>query len=131
MSAFAKLSTPPHRLKEPAMGYDMPSRRFVLKAGAAAGGGLLLSLHLPSLARASADASGNFEPNAFLRIDPHNTITLILPHTEVGQGIYTSAAMLMGEELEIGLDQVQIEAAPPDIKKYIDPLLGDQATGGS
>ncbi len=39
--------------------------------------------------------------------------------------------MLMGEELEIGLDQVNIEAAPPDIKKYIDPLLGDQATGGS
>ncbi len=39
--------------------------------------------------------------------------------------------MLMGEELEVGLDQVSIEAAPPDIKKYIDPLLGDQATGGS
>ncbi|HEY0145607.1 MAG TPA: molybdopterin cofactor-binding domain-containing protein [Methylovirgula sp.] len=113
------------------MGYDLPSRRFVLKAGAAVGGGLLLGLHLPSLARASADMSSDFEPNAFLRIDPHNTITLILPHTEVGQGIYTSAAMLMGEELEIGLDQVNIEAAPPDIKKYIDPLLGDQATGGS
>jgi isoquinoline 1-oxidoreductase subunit beta len=113
------------------MGYDMPSRRLVLKAGAAAGGGLLLGIHLPSLARASADTSGDFEPNAFLRIDPHNTITLILPHTEVGQGVYTSAAMLMGEELEIGLDQVHIEAAPPNIKKYIDPLLGDQATGGS
>jgi isoquinoline 1-oxidoreductase subunit beta len=113
------------------MGYEMPSRRVVLKAGVAAGGGLLLGLHLPGLARASADTSGDFEPNAFLRIDPHNTITLILPHTECGQGVYTSASMLMGEELEIGLDQVHIEAAPPDIKKYIDPLLGDQATGGS
>jgi isoquinoline 1-oxidoreductase subunit beta len=112
------------------MGYDMPSRRTFLKVSAAAGGGLLLGLHLPSLARASADTDA-FEPNAFVRIDPNGAVTAILPHTEVGQGIYTSALQLIGEELELGLDQMQIEAAPPDLKKYIDPLLGDQATGGS
>ncbi|QAY95657.1 aldehyde dehydrogenase [Methylovirgula ligni] len=114
------------------MGYDMPSRRFVLKAGAAAGGGLLLGLHLPSLARATAAPGAmDLAPNAFVRIDTHGTITLILPHTEFGQGIYTSSAMLMGEELDVGLDQIAVETAPPDIKHYIDPILGDEATGGS
>ena len=115
------------------MGHNLPSRRFVLKASAAAGGGLLLGLHLPSLARAGAetDATGEFTPNAFVRIDTHGGVTLISPHAEVGQGIYTSSAMLVGEELDVGLDRIRIEAAPPDIKKYIDPLIGDQATGGS
>ena len=69
-------------------------------------------------------------PNAFLRITADG-ITLILPHTEVGQGVYTSSAMLMAEELDVDLDQIRIESAPPDLNKYLDPLLYDQATGGS
>jgi isoquinoline 1-oxidoreductase beta subunit len=120
---------------------ETPSRRLLLKAGLLAGGGLMLGLRLPSLARAADPApapgstrgatKGIFAPNAFLQIDPHGAVTFILPHTEVGQGIYTAAAMLIAEELEVGLDQIQVQAAPPDIIKYIDPLLGDQATGGS
>jgi isoquinoline 1-oxidoreductase beta subunit len=112
----------------------MPTRRLLLKAVVIAGGGLVVGLHLPSAAPAADLAtanSGEFVPNAFVRIEPHGAITLIMPHTEVGQGIYTSAAMLIGEELEVGLDQIQVQAAPPDLAKYKDPLLGDQATGGS
>jgi isoquinoline 1-oxidoreductase subunit beta len=108
----------------------LPSRRLLLQAGLLAGGGLVLGLRLSGRAKAD-DAPDTFEPNAFLRIDSKGTITLILPHAEVGQGIYTSSAMLMAEELEVGLDQIQVEPAPPDLKKYMDPLLGDQATGGS
>ncbi len=111
---------------------DMPTRRFVLKAGAVAGGGLMLGLRLSTPAKAAEPvASGDFLPNAFVRIDARGAITLIFPHAEVGQGVYTSSAMLMGEELEAGLDQVDIETASPDIAKYLDPLLYDQATGGS
>jgi isoquinoline 1-oxidoreductase beta subunit len=116
------------------MGYETPSRRLFLKASLLAGGGMMLDLHLPSLARGvetPANSVEQFAPNAFVRIDSRGAITLIMPHTEVGQGIYTSAAMLMGEELEVGLDQIQVQAAPPDLAKYADPLLGDQATGGS
>jgi isoquinoline 1-oxidoreductase beta subunit len=115
------------------MEHQMPSRRLLLKASLIAGGGLMIGLRLPSLARAAdpVSPSSDFAPNAFLRIDAHGVITFILPHTEVGQGIYTAAAMLIGEELEVGLDQIQVQPAPPDIVKYIDPLLGDQATGGS
>ena len=54
-----------------------------------------------------------------------------MSHTEVGQGIYTSACMLLAEELEVGLDQIQPEAAPPNAALYSDPDLGEQATGGS
>jgi isoquinoline 1-oxidoreductase subunit beta len=116
------------------MGYDALSRRSLLKYSLAAGGGLMLGLRLPSRSRAAESVAGGgaqFAPNAFVRIATDGTITLILPHSEFGQGIYTSSAMLMGEELEVGLDQVQVRPAPPDLKKYMDPLLYDQATGGS
>jgi isoquinoline 1-oxidoreductase beta subunit len=113
------------------MSTETLSRRSLLKAGALAGGGLLLSMHLPALRAGEADAQVATLANAFLRIDGAGKITLILPHGEVGQGIYTSASMLMAEELEVGLDQIGVEAAPPDLAKYLDPLLGDQATGGS
>ena len=76
-------------------------------------------------------AQGGFAPNAYIRIAPSGAITFIMSHTEVGQGIYTSACMLIAEELEVGLDQIQPEAAPPNAALYSDPDLGEQATGGS
>ncbi|MDQ0564070.1 isoquinoline 1-oxidoreductase beta subunit [Rhizobium mesoamericanum] len=113
---------------------NLHSRRGFLKGTALATGGILLSLQLPDAmrTRAALAASGlsHFVPNAFVKIDDHG-ITLIMPHTEVGQGIYTSSAMTMAEELELELDQVKVEAAPPDMSKYMDPNLYDQATGGS
>jgi isoquinoline 1-oxidoreductase beta subunit len=108
----------------------MMHRRTVLRAGLAIGGGLLLSLHLPGIGRA-AEADTTFAPNAFIRIDHSGAVTLIMADTECGQGIWTSSAMLLAEELEVGLDQVQLEAAPPNAALYANPLLGLQATGGS
>ena len=48
---------------------------------------------------------------------------------EMGQGTYTSLPMLLAEELEVGLDQVRIEAAPADNALYANKLLGIQTTG--
>ena len=108
------------------------SRRSFLKASAAAGGGLLLSVALP-LARGEANAPGSasFEPNAFIRIGRDGTIVLIMPYVEMGQGTYTSIPMLIAEELEVDLAQVRLEHAPPNEKLYANPLLGVQATGNS
>ena len=40
--------------------------------------------------------------------------------------------MLIAEELEVGLDQITVQAAPPDTSSFTSTrLLGDQATGGS
>ena len=110
----------------------MTSRRFVLKAGLAVGGGLLLDVYVPQFVRAAAPGDdATFAPNAFVRIDKTGAVTLIMRDTEVGQGIFTSLAMLIAEELEVGLDQVSVQPAPPNLKLYTSPLLGDQATGGS
>lgn len=142
MYEFAKPSAQRPR-RETLMMADQPlGRRALLKASFAAGGGLLVGLHLVSTASAAElltratpmpppDFAGDFEPNAFIRVDPKGAVTFIMRNTEVGQGIYTAASMLIAEELEVGLDQIAVEAAPPNLKLYTDPLLEEQATGGS
>jgi CO/xanthine dehydrogenase Mo-binding subunit len=108
------------------------SRRTFLVTSAAAGGGLLLGVYLPRSIGAKAQvADGIFAPNAFLRIRPDDSITLIMPQVEMGQGTYTSMSMLIAEELEVDLVKVILEAAPPSDKLYANPLLGFQVTGGS
>jgi isoquinoline 1-oxidoreductase beta subunit len=109
------------------------SRRKVLQAGAAVGGGLMLSLSLP-FANGEAEAAGadGFAPNAFIRIGGDGQIVLTMPYVEMGQGTYTSIPMLIAEELEVDLKQVRLEHAPPNEKLYGNPLLGGiQATGNS
>jgi isoquinoline 1-oxidoreductase beta subunit len=111
----------------------LTSRRRFLQAGAAAGGGLMLSLRLPFANHhaQAADADG-FAPNAFIRIEADGQIVLTMPYVEMGQGTYTSIAMLIAEELEVELRQVRLEHAPPDEKLYGNPLFGGlQATGNS
>ena len=54
-----------------------------------------------------------------------------MPNVEMGQGIYTGACMLLAEELDVGLDQIRVEHAPPSDELYGLPLLGGQITGGS
>jgi len=106
---------------------DPVSRREFLIVGAAAGSGLLLGWHMADARPAAAD----FAPNAFIRIGTDGRITLIMNQVEMGQGTYTSMPMLLAEELEVGLEQVQLEHAPPDDKLYANPFLGDQETGAS
>jgi isoquinoline 1-oxidoreductase subunit beta len=110
---------------------DLSRRRF-LQAGAAAGGGLILSLSLPCADdEAEAADTDCFMPNAFIRIDGDGQIVLTMPYVEMGQGTYTSISMLIAEELEVDLKQVRAEHAPPNEKLYANPLLGVQATGNS
>src|SRR6202048_3237788 len=109
------------------------SRRRFLQAGAAAGGGLMLSLSLPFATREAqaADPDG-FAPNAFIHITGDGQIVLTMPYVEMGQGTYTGIPMLIAEELEVDLKQVRLEHAPPNEKLYGNPLLGGiQATGNS
>ena len=74
---------------------------------------------LPASEPGDADIAGNsFSPNAFIRIDRSGKVTLVMSQVEMGQGTYTSMAMLIAEELEVGLDQVQLEHAPPNAKLY-------------
>ena len=83
------------------------SRRSLLQAGAAAGGGLLLSLSLVSPKR-EAEAAADFAPNAFIRIERDGQIVLTMPYVEMGQGTYTSIPM--SESVGCGLAASRAEA---------------------
>jgi isoquinoline 1-oxidoreductase beta subunit len=134
----------PHRAARAGAGARF-SRRAFLRIGAAAGGGLLLGISFSALAQGDAQTrksviggdgnesaqDGVFEPNAFVQIDRSGKVTLIVPKVEMGQGVYTSIPMLIAEELEVPLDSVSVDHAPPNEKLFMDPLLGGQLTGGS
>jgi isoquinoline 1-oxidoreductase subunit beta len=111
------------------------SRRDFVVVLTAAGGGLLLGCRVGdrsgATTAAAAGAPPAFAPNAFIRIGSDGGVTLVMNQVEMGQGTYTSMPMLLAEELEVGLDQVQLEHAPPNDKLYANPLFGDQETGGS
>lgn len=110
------------------------SRREVLTAGLA--GGFLLAFHLP--VRAANEpvqppdiTEGRFAPNAFIRIAPTGETIFVMPQVEMGQGVYTSIAMIIAEELDADFSKLTLEHAPPSDKLYGNPLFGIQATGNS
>ncbi|MFZ5446610.1 MAG: molybdopterin cofactor-binding domain-containing protein [Myxococcota bacterium] len=103
------------------------SRRGFLKAGAAAGGALLLEVW-PEPAGA-ADLS-SVMPDARLRIGADDVVTLVLASVEMGQGTATMQAQLVAEELEVRPELLRLELATND-RRYDNPALGFQLTGGS
>ncbi len=107
-------------------------RRQFLKFSVAASGGLLIGFYLPAMSTlGSAQQSANtFMPNAFVRIGTDERVTVIVNHSEMGQGVYTSLPMLLAEELDADWTKVGFESAPVD-PKYNHPAFGMQMTGGS
>jgi isoquinoline 1-oxidoreductase subunit beta len=115
-------------------------RQFVLVASAV-GGALVLGITARRLQHRAAGVAGGARGvlNAFVRIEPSGRVTLVMPKVEMGQGTYTSLPMLIAEELEVGLEAVSVEAAPPNPEVYgfvPDPsadegLKFDQSTGTS
>ena len=106
------------------------SRREFVKLSAAAGGGLVMALQIPGCAPADEDggtaADGAFRPNAFVRIHPDTTATVTVAKSEMGQGVRTTLALIVAEELDLAWDRVRVEQAPADEATY-----GSQGTGGS
>ena len=105
------------------------SRRDFLKVSAAAGGGLLLTVSLPGLARAAETGEARSDAatlNAYVRIAPDNIVTIMSKNPEIGQGIKTMLPMLIAEELDVDWKQVRTEQAKLDPAHY-----GSQFAGGS
>ncbi|WP_413672679.1 molybdopterin cofactor-binding domain-containing protein [Massilia cellulosiltytica] len=118
----------------PAGRFAPTSRRGFLKAGTLATGGLVLGFVLPTggrFARAADAAKPTvYAPNAFLRVAPDNTVTVIVNRLEFGQGVHTALPMVIADELDADWSQVRSELAPAaDV--YKDPAFGIQMTGGS
>ena len=113
-----------------------PSRREALKMGGLmvaflwlGGGAKVLGRGVQAGRIEAGDPA--FAPNAFIRVGNDGSVHLVMPSIEMGQGSYTGQATLLAEEMDLGLDQITVEHAPPNRKLYANPLLGDQATGGS
>src|SRR5438445_10565248 len=115
------------------MNAPVMERRDFLKFTVAASGGLLIGIYLPTaskLVRADEKTADGFMPNAFVRVGSDERITVIVNHSEMGQGVYTALPMLLAEELDADWSKVGFESAPVD-PKYNHPAFGMQLTGGS
>ncbi|BAN34859.1 Isoquinoline 1-oxidoreductase beta subunit [Sulfuricella denitrificans skB26] len=112
-----------------------PTRRKFLKTSATLGAGLTIAFYLPvGAARmmAGQGAGKPFAPNAFIRIAPDDTVTVIVKHLEMGQGVNTGLPTLVAEELDVPWEKIRVESAPADAKLYNNLLWGPmQGTGGS
>src|SRR4051812_22276326 len=94
------------------------SRRSFIRASVAAGGGLMLGFHMPVALAAtigprtqSTTTAVGTEINAWIVIDKDGTVTLRIPHTEMGQGGITSVALLIAEELNVDWNKIKTEFA--------------------
>ena len=114
-----------------------PARRKFIKDTAALAGGLVIGFYLPKGGRAYAAEEAPkpgkkkiYPPNAFIRIDPDDSITIIVNKSEMGQGVYTSLPMMIAEELEADWSRISVESAPV-AAVYNHTSFPMQMTGGS
>ncbi|HZJ54607.1 MAG TPA: molybdopterin cofactor-binding domain-containing protein, partial [Myxococcaceae bacterium] len=110
------------------------SRRDFLRSSAVAGTGLVIAFIVPRRAEALLAGPAAKKPlpppNAFLRIGTDESVTILLAHSEMGQGIWTTLPMLVAEELDCDWSRVRVEHAPA-APVYAHTAFGAQMTGGS
>ena len=111
---------------------DWDRRGFLKSLGGAAAGLVIAFQWGGGRLRAAAAASpeGTFAPNAFVRVSPDGAVTVVINHSEMGQGIATALPMLVAEELDADWSRVRTEFAPVDAA-YNHAMFGIQMTGGS
>ena len=115
-----------------------PNRREFLKAATLTTAGLVVGFYVPAGRRLALAAEAPAAPaapplpqaNAFLRIAPDDTVTVLLAHSEMGQGIWTALPMLIAEELDYDVARMRVEHAPA-APAYFHTAFGAQMTGGS
>lgn len=93
------------------------TRRAFIGAGVLAGGTLVLGIAIRPGNRVSKVAGliaseGETVMNIWLKIAPENTVTAIIPHAEMGQGVHTALAMMLADEMEADWSKVKFEEAP-------------------
>ncbi|MBS0471982.1 MAG: xanthine dehydrogenase family protein molybdopterin-binding subunit [Proteobacteria bacterium] len=95
------------------------TRRMILLGGLGTAGALVVGYALwPSHRLEKADAlaakPGEKFINNWLKIASDDTVTVVVPHCDMGTGIYTALPQMAAEELDADWSKVKVEAAPPD-----------------
>jgi isoquinoline 1-oxidoreductase subunit beta len=103
------------------------SRRHFLRTAAASGAALVIQFNWAPLALAGEDQEKpRVNPfNAWVHMDTNGDVTLIVPKSEMGQGVLTSLAMILADELEADWTRVHVAHAETN------PDIYDLGTGGS
>src|SRR5688572_20273240 len=103
---------------------DMTTRRDFFKTT----GALVIGVSLPlkSVFAAAKEAA----LNAWVRVAPDNTVTVLVARSEMGQGVVMALPTLVAEELDVDIYKIKVDFAPPG-EVYINGMLGGQITGGS
>ncbi len=115
------------------------SRREFLICSATLGAGFSLGLYLPFTSRgvlADVGAAGTMsseisEVNAWVVIEPDNTVIVRIARSEMGQGTLTGLAQMVAEELECDWSKVKTEYPTPGQNLARDRVWGSFTTGGS
>ena len=93
------------------------TRRAFITAGIVAGGGLVVGIAMRPGNQAKALSAklgedGENLVHTYIKIDPDNVVTAVVPHSEMGQGVHTALGQMLAEELDAEWDQVKVEEAP-------------------
>jgi len=107
------------------------SRRNFLIGTAAAGAGLSLGLYLPTGSAGAPAPKQAPEVNAWVVIEPDDTVIIRIARSEMGQGTLTGLAQLVAEELECDWSKVRTEYPTPGQSLARDRVWGSFSTGGS
>jgi len=116
------------------------SRRSFITASLSAAGGLVVAVALPRVGAALPLGPEPWGPeglttpnevNAFVVVEPDGTILLRIAKSEMGQGVMTSLAMILAEELECDFAKVKVEYASPTRNFRDGAVYGPMQTGGS
>jgi isoquinoline 1-oxidoreductase subunit beta len=101
------------------------SRRAFLKTAGLSGASLVIGFDGKRLFGAEAKDAAQFKPNNWIRIDSDGAVTLTIGKSEMGQGVRTSLAMILAEELEADWSRIKLMQASPSA------VFSDLGTGGS
>ncbi len=110
-------------------------RRKFLAGSALLGGGLVVAFYAPSTAQRILKVikwkmfPPDFTANAFVRIAPDSSITIVVNRLEMGQGVHTSMSQLIAEEL--ACDWQSIKAISSNADPIYNTPMGMVMTGGS
>jgi isoquinoline 1-oxidoreductase beta subunit len=96
------------------------SRRRFLLSGLALGGALMVGWGMMPPRQRLRTAQplpvkdGAVALNGWLAVNPDGTVSVVVPRSEMGQGVHTALPMLLAEELDVPLAMVRIMQAPID-----------------